>query len=222
MPTFILQHIDALITTTGGLVGCFYGYRRPRSGRVATPSQQRAMKILRVCGPLVVLFGLVRFFIDQPSVPTWQRYATTDGFASAEFPAIPQAKQQTDTINGIRVQRTSLTYDVPFKTISMFLSFSSIPPSELNLPDTDRIAAIKSYSTQQGLSVVREAPMHFGASSGFALDFQGDGGKTRVWTRLAIVAGKVYRVVVSSAGAHHNDPVIGHYLDSFRIEPTGS
>ena len=104
----------------------------------------------------------------------------------------------------------------------MFLSFSPIPPSELNIADADRLAAMKAYFAQQGFTVVHETPMQFGASSGFALDLQGDGGKTRMWTRLAIVAGKIYRVVVSSTGAHHDDPIISHYLESFHIERTGA
>lgn len=144
MLSFVVQHIDALITTAGGIFACFYGFR---STRTTTPTQQRATKILRVCGPLVVLFGILRFFIDQPAAPTWQRHMTSDGFASAEFPATPKATEQTDTINGVSAHRTSLTYDVPYKDISLFLSFSPMPPNEPNVPDTERIAATKAYFT---------------------------------------------------------------------------
>jgi len=222
MRSFIVQHIDALISTAGGLLACFYGYRAPRAASVPTPAQQRATKILRICGPLVVLFGLVRFITDQPAAPTWQRHSTGDGFASAEFPATPQAKQQTDTLNGISVQRTSLTYNVPFKEISLFLSFSPMPPGEPNALDAERFAALKTYFTQQGFSIVRESPTQLGAASGFALDLQRDGGKIRMWMRIAYVAGRVYRVVVSSTGLHHDDTIISHYLESFRIEQTGA
>ena len=221
MLSFVVQHIDALITTAGGIFACFYGFRSARA-TTPTPTQQRATKILRICGPLVVLFGILRFFTDQPAAPNWQRHLTSDSFASAEFPATPQAKQQTDTINGVSAQRTSLNYDVPFKDISLFLSFSPMPPDEPNVPDTERIAAVKAYFTQQGFSVVRESPVQLGASSGFALDLQRDAGKVRMWTRIAYVARRVYRVVVSSTGSHHDDPIIPHYLDSFRIERTGA
>jgi hypothetical protein len=218
MSSFLVQHIDALITTAGGILACIYGFR---SARTATPAQLRATKILRICGPLVVLFGILRFFIDQPAEPTWRRHLTSDGVASAEFPATPQARQETDTINGFSAERTTLNYNVPFKDISLFLSFSPMPPNEPNVPDAERIAAVKAYFTQQGFSVVRESPMQFGAASGFALDLQRDGGKTRMWTRIAYVAGKIYRVVVASTGSHHDDSIITHYLESFRIEHTG-
>jgi hypothetical protein len=147
---------------------------------------------------------------------------TSDGFASAEFPAAPKATEQTDTINGVSAHRTSLSYDVPSKDISLFLSFSPMPANEPNVPDTERIAATKAYFTQQGFSVVHEGPVPLGAASGFALDLQRDAGKIRMWTRIAYVAGKVYRVVISSTGAHHDDPIIPHYLESFRIERTGA
>ena len=215
MPSFIVQHIDALITIAGGIFACIYGFRPARS---AAPLQQRATRILRICGPPVVLFGILRFFIDQPAALTWQRHLTSDGFASAEFPAIPQAKQQMDTANGVSVVRTSLNYNVPFKDISMYLSFSSMPPNESSIPDTERIAAMKGFFTQQGFSVVRDSSVQLGVVSGFALDLQGDGGKTRMWTRIAFVAGKVYRMVISSTGSHHDDPLINHCLESFRIE----
>ncbi len=219
MSSFIVQHIDALITTSGGIFACIYGFRPPRK---ATPTQQRATKILRVCGPLVVLFGILYFFIDQPAATTWQRHLTSDGFASAEFPATPQATQQTDTINGISAERTSLSYDVPSKDISMFLSFSAMPRNEQSVPDTERVAAMKGYFKQQGFSIVRDSSVQLGIATGFALELQGDGGKTRMWMRIAFVAGKVYRIVISSAGSHHDDPIITHSLESFRIERTGA
>ena len=213
---FIVQHVDALITTVVGVIACFYGFRATR----IAPS--KATKVLCVCGPIVVLFGIFRLFIDQYQAPVWQRQRTSDGFASAEFPAIPQAKQQTDTVNGVSAQRTTLTYDVPNKDIALFLSFSPLPPNEPDAPDIDRIAAVKASFAQQGFSLVDESPVHLGAVSGFSLDFQRDGGKVRMWTRLAYVAGKVYRVVAASTGSHHDDPLISHYMESFRIERTGT
>ena len=225
MPSFIVQHMDALISTVAGLFACFYGYRAPRAGSVPTSAQQRATKILRICGPLVVMFGLMRFVMEQPAAATWQRHSTNDRFASVEFPGTPEAKQQTDTLNGISVQRTSLTYDVPFKDISMFLSFSPLPPEppeQPNVPDAERFAAVKAHFTQQGFSIVRESPMRLGAGPGFALDLQRDGGKLRMWIRIAYVPWRVYRVVVSSTGSHHDDLIINHFLESFRVESTGA
>lgn len=170
----------------------------------------------------MILFGILRFFVDQPAVTNWQRHMTSDGFASAEFPTTPQAKQQTDRANGVSVERTSLNYDVPFKDISIFLSFSPISPNQPNASDSERIAAMKTYFIQQGFSVVRDSTVQLGIARGFALEFHGDGGKTRTWMRVSFVAGKAYRMVISSSGAHHDDPIITHCLESFRIERTGA
>lgn len=215
MLLFLMQHVDAMITVAGGILGCFYAFAvRP----AATPTEQRARKILTVCAPLVVLFGVLRFFMDAPSEPSWQRRLTSDGIASAEFPASPQANQQTDTVNGVTAERTSLTYNVPFKDITFILSFSPVPANEPNAADSERFSATKAYFRQQGYSVVYDAPVQLGAAPGFTLELQRDGGKVRVWTRVAYVGRTVYRVVVSSTGSHHDDRIIRHYLESFRIE----
>jgi hypothetical protein len=216
MQSFFLEHIDALITTAGGIFACFYGFRAPPAS--ATLTRAQPYKLLRVFGPLLVLFGILRFFIDHPSAPEWQRYLTSDGVASAEFPATPQAKQQTDTMNGVSALRTTLTHDVPFKDIALFLSFSPIPSDGAKLTDRERITATTEFFTQQDLQVAHESPVQIGASSGFAVDLQRDGGKVRMWLRVAYVGGKVYRVVASSTGSHHDDPIVRHFLDSFRIE----
>ena len=221
MNAFVLEHIDALITTAGGLFVTFFAYCSRRAGRVSTPTQERAFKFLRVCGPLVVVFGVLYFFMDQ-SAPTWQRHTTSDGFASAEFPAAPKFEQQTDTIEGVSSQRTTLSCEVPSKDLTLHLSFSSTGPEEPNISDADRLRAMKSFSEKQGNSTVRESPLRMGTFSGFALDLQRDGGKVRIWTRFVFGRGKIYRAIVSSVGSHHNDPIITHYLDSFRMEGTGN
>lgn len=218
MLPFIAQHIDALITLAGGAFACYHGFR---SQPAATPKQQSSMKFLRVVGPLVVLFGILRFFIDQPAAPVWQRHTTSDGVASLEFPATPKETEQADTMNSVSTRRTSLVHNVSFKDISLFFSFSPFPANEPEAPDSARIAATKAFFIQQGFAVVREAPVQLGAASGFAFDLQRDSDKVRLWTRIAYLGGKVYRVVISSAEAHHDDPIITRCLESFRIEKTG-
>ena len=67
MLLLVVQHIDALIMLAGGLFACFRGYRAPRADLALTVNQRRATKVLRVCGPLLVLFGILRFFLDGPA-----------------------------------------------------------------------------------------------------------------------------------------------------------
>ncbi len=222
IPSFLAQHIDALISGSAGLLVSFYGYRPTPPSRVPTPNQHRATRIFRICGPLLLLFGLFSFFVGSTDLPSWSRRSTSDGLASAEFPGSPEAKEQTDTQNGVSVSRKSLVYNMPQKDIALFLSFSPIPPGGPNLPDTERFAGMKANFLQQGYTILRESPLGLGESTGIALDVQRDSGKVRVWTRIVIVSGRAYRVVASSAGSHHDDPVIDHFLDSFRIERNGA
>ncbi len=223
MLPFFIQHIDALLTALGGLFCCYFGYHASRPG--TTTAQQRATKFLRIGGPVLVLVGLVRFVTDQPTQPTtttWKRHTTSDGMASVEFPGPPKTTEQMDIHGPISVRRTSLIYQVPFIDVSLHLSFSPLVPGEKDLTDAERIAAMKEMLTQNGFLFTLDSPTRIGTVSGFALDFQRDGGKIRSWMRIAIVKGKIYRVVVSSEGAFHNDPVINHFLESFRIEEDGA
>ncbi|QIF01194.1 hypothetical protein [Roseimicrobium sp. ORNL1] len=214
MLQFIAQHVDALITILGGIFACFVAIRRTPA---RTEAQKRSLTILKVCGPLMILYGTFRL-TEQPPPPSWQRLMTLDRAASVEFPGETKTQEQTDTLDGVSVLRTSLVHGVPFKEISIFLSFSKLPPGQENIPDAEKITALKMYFTQQGFTVIHEEPMQLGSTAGFALALERDAGKIRFWTRVAYANGNVYWVLVISAGSHHDDPIISRCLSSFQME----
>ncbi|MBA4031847.1 MAG: hypothetical protein C0478_13280 [Planctomyces sp.] len=121
-------------------------------------------------------------------------------------------------MNGVSAPRTSLVYNVPNKNISLFLSFSPLTPNDADIPIEDRVSVIKEHFTQLGFTIVDESPVEISGSSGFALELHTGDGKAHVWLRMAHIHGNVYRVVASSGGLHHADPIIPHFLESFRIE----
>jgi hypothetical protein len=221
MNTFISQYIDALITTAGGIFCCLFGYGLLRVTRVPAPRQERAIKMLRVCGPILLLFGLLRFCMDQSPASNWLRYSTNDGVASAEFPAKPTVEEKTDNLNGIIVKWSVLTCKVPSKSMVLFLSVCPLSSNMASLSDADRFAAMKAEWIEKGNSVVHESRLQLGASSGYALELEHDGGKIRTSLRVACIAGKVYRVAVSSSGSQDGDAMIDRFLESFRVERTG-
>ena len=210
MRSFILLHIDSLLSLAAGLLMLFFGYR--------APAQQRRTKLLRACGAILVVCSAVFFCMERPPAPDWRRYPTSDGVASAEFPAPPEAEQKMDKSDGISVERSSLVCNLPYADVALHLSFSPIPSGMPDLSDDDVLAACRTQFVQQGSAVVREWRAHFGTASGFALDLERDGGKVRVWVRVAYVRGKLYRVVASSAGPHDEDAIINRFLESFRVE----
>jgi hypothetical protein len=216
MLSFIVEHIDAIISAAVGFFASYYGFRtRPGT------AHPRAGKALGVCGVLLLCCGILGLLFAWPATPPWQRHVTRDGGASAEFPTAPQAKQSVDTVNGFSVERVSLLCSVPQKDICLLLSFTPIPSEDSAISDAERIGLMKEHYQQQGLSVLRESQVQCGAASGHALDFAHQGGAVRTWTRIAFAPGKMYRVVVTSTGSHHDDPLVARYLESFRIERSG-
>ena len=217
MHEFLVQHADILIMIVGGLFACFYGYR-PSPADQDTESRQRRNRILRVCGPLLIFVGIVLAVLNQSAPLTWQRYYTSDNCASAEFPGKPKAQEKSISLEGNNLLQVSLAYKVPAKDIALNLTYSPIPPDDLNAAEADRIAGIKAYFEQQGLTIVREYPVQLGAVSGFALDVQDKEGRQRTWTRIAYVSESIYRVVAVSVGPNQQDEIVDRFLKSFRIE----
>jgi len=218
MRLFLLQHIDSLLPLLAGAFMCYVAYWPRRLKKVLTSSQQKAVKLFRCGGPLFLFFGLLQFFVFEPFVASiWHRYATADGVASAEFPAVPETTQRTVAESDRGLSYTFWFHDVPGKDIHLRLSFSPVPPEASGFPDVERFAACKAYWEQRGFEVRRESPLTLGAVSGRAFDLQRDGGKARMWVRMVCLPGGIYRVVAVSAGSYHDDPVISRFLDSFRV-----
>jgi hypothetical protein len=218
MRSFVVQNIDSLVQVILGLFVCFHAYGKASARGVASASRPNIRILLRIGGPFLIAIGLVQIFFHTLAVPDWKRYSTSDGIASVEFPAVPDTQQNMDSANGVSVPRTSLVCDMRSKGINVILSFSPILDGKQRISDDERIAAMKEYLAHQGMTLTREAKIPLGAVSGFALECQGDGGKSRVWMRVALTNGGVYRVVVASSRGNHDDATIARCLNSFRIE----
>ena len=214
--SFIFQHIDALIPFVGGL---WLGFKAFCLRAAADPARQQSGMKLQLCALVLIVLGAVRFLTDHPVESLWRRCTVGDGAASAEFPSAPTAEEKTDTLNGISVHRSSLACNLPAKGVTLLLSVSPFPDGTPEFSSDDRFAALKDYFSQQGCTILREAPVPTGTISGFALDLKSADGKSRTWMRVGFAAGKTYRVVASSSGSDADDPLINRFLDSFRIDP---
>lgn len=236
MSRALAEHLDAFISIAAGIWCCFIAYRP--SPKLSS-ERLRKLKPLKVLGPLVLLFGAFRFFMVPPDNASlrnreqspgngsamfppvasetiiWKRHLTPDGVASAEFPVPPTLAEKTDTLDGVSVQRTTQTCDVPRSATALNLSSSPRPPGEPVYSAAELMAGMKATMSQQGFTVLREAVEQFGSTEGFALDYSKDGKTT--WMRAALVNQRLYRIVVTSSSLAP-DSSINRFLKSFRIE----
>ena len=74
MRAFLIQHVDALITTSLGLCIAVYSQRQRERLRASPKKLVRALPVL---APLVVAFGLLRFVFDSQPAYVWQPTAAT-------------------------------------------------------------------------------------------------------------------------------------------------
>src|SRR4051794_15373708 len=117
---FFVRHIDSILQVLIGIFITGMAFRR------AADPTARSTKVLRFCGPALIVIGSI--LLLKPGAPaSWQRQFTADKVASAEFPGAATAKESTDTLGTVTVKRTSFTYNVPDKDISLFLSYSALP-----------------------------------------------------------------------------------------------
>ncbi|MCX6905476.1 MAG: hypothetical protein NTW03_18760, partial [Verrucomicrobia bacterium] len=70
MRAFLIQHVDAVITTILGLWITVYSWRQRDRLRVSPKKLARALPVL---APLVVVFGLLRFVLDSQPAYAWRR-----------------------------------------------------------------------------------------------------------------------------------------------------
>jgi hypothetical protein len=215
MRAFLIQHVDAIITTTLGLLITVYAWRRRERLRASPKKLVRALPIL---APLVVVFGLLRFVLDSQPAYVWQRTFTSDQRASAEFPCATTSEEATDSAQGVSIRRLTVNCNVPQRDINLRLSYNEIPPEGAGLTIEQRLDGLKAFFTQQGFTVVSCIPDGHAEVPGYRIIIEKDYGKTRVLTRVAIAPKALYRAVATSTSGFHEDIVISRFIDSFRLQ----
>jgi hypothetical protein len=210
---YVAQHIDAIIQVSLGAIFTWMSFR---------PSNKlgaRVTKILRVCGPcLIVIGGLLLWKPTAP--PHWQRQFTADKMASAEFPGTATPKESTDTIGGISVKRTSFTYNVPGRDIALFLSYSALPDSARGMTDAQRIEGTLAFMAQQGSAVVKNEKDPNRPIYRFTV--RQEANKATMQMALAYVGDNVYRVVASWTDGQQDQELTDRFVGSFRVSAAPS
>jgi len=212
MKTFIIQHIDAIITTALGLGLSIYAWRQRERLRASPQKIVRALPILAL---LVLAFGLLRFTFESRVTYEWHRVFTEDQHASAEFPRPTDTEIDTTSAKGIPIRR--IQCDVPYKSINLRLSNNDIPPEGLGLSVEQRIEAILSNFKQLGFTIVACIPEKNTDVPCYRIVVEKDDRKIQYSWRIAITPKALYSAMATSTGSFPDDPVIARFLDSFTI-----
>lgn len=215
MRAFLIQHIDALITTALGLWITVYSWRQRKRLQASPKKLARALPVL---APLVVVFGLLQFAIDSQPTYVWQRSFTSDQRASAEFPCTTTTETATDSAQGVSIKRLTVNCNVPQRDINLRLSYNEIPPEGASLTVEQRLDGLRSYFNKQGFTIISCVPDGHKEIPDYRLVMEGDHGKVRCVTRIAITPKAIYRAVATSTSGFHDDPVIPRFVDSFKLQ----
>jgi len=213
MKIFILQHIDAIITTALALCLLIYAWKHRKRLQSSPRKIDRALPALAI---VLLLIGLLRLAFDSQPAYVWQRVYSDDQRASAEFPRPTDTEIDTTSAKGISIRR--IQCDVPYKSINLRLSHNDIPPEGLGPTVEQRIEAVLSNFKQQGLTVVSCIPEKNADAPCYRIVVEKDGGKIQISWRIAITPKALYGAMATSTGGYHDDPVIARFLDSFKIQ----
>ena len=209
MRAFFLRHIDALISIGIGRGLSVYAWLH------RVPLFSSPKKLMHA---LPVLVSLLLVACDSKPQNSWHRVFTSDRQASAEFPSATTVKTVTDSALGISIRRETVNCDVPRRDINLHLSYNEIPPEGANLTDEQRMGGLKQFFQQQGFTVTSCIPDVHGGVSGYRILLESDRGKVHCQVRVVITKKAIYRAMATSTTGFHDDPVIPHFLNSFKTE----
>lgn len=211
---FLVSNIDAIITSVLGTYFTIYALRRRET---LSKSSNGLTRLLPVLAPLLLIFGLVQFFIHgTPSEPpaAWTTIQTDDGIAQASFPESPERTEATDRAGEIEVHRITHAADLSGGKLNLRLSFNEYPPQSKALTDDERVAGMREFFRQGGFSIVEDAEL---SNHNRKLVVAKDDSKSRVSIHFRMMRNGIYRAIATSLNGSHDDPRIERFLQSFQI-----
>jgi hypothetical protein len=231
-PEFIGELFNAAIPFFGGIYATLLGFRVVGKKPGASPKydewHSRFGSLLKLLGPLLVLFGLflaasatlrVSGHPSSPHPSNWQRYRTSDGICSAEFPQPP--KEDTNTVFGI--ESNLLTLYLKPQDLYYTLTFSDIPANAPAATTEERLDSIRddlpAIGAQKGMKykLIREGKISEKGVIGRELEFT-VGDKHTCQIRVFIIGRRVYRVIAVAPRGEKGSGDAMRFLESFRIE----
>ncbi len=210
---FIIQHIDSIIQVAVGILATWIGFRH-------TDNPGRFIKILRFCGPALIVIGVILLFRPVPTA-TWERAFTADNVASAEFPGKPALKESLDTLAGVTIKRTSLSYNVPGKDINLLLSSSPLPADSRGMTDDRKFEATLAYFLSQGNRIMKKEKNTTTTPVLYHLYLRQEDKKATIRIALCYSGANVYRAVATWIDTDTDTALTDRFINSFRIDHAG-
>lgn len=231
-PEVVGELVNGAIPFFGGIYATLLGFRVLGKSPGADPKydewHHRFGGLLKVLGPLLVLFGLFLWISGiarnssssgPPQVADWRRYTTSDGVCSAEFPEQPKQ----DTKSALGVESNRLTLSLPGPDIYYMLTFSDIPAGAPPATDEERLDSIRdsmpAFGAQMGMKFqfVHEERISENGVPGRDLQFAA-GEKHTFRAKVFILDTRIYRIIAVTPRSKKEDEETRRFLSSFQFE----
>jgi hypothetical protein len=231
-PEVIGQLVNGAIPFFGGIYVILLGFRvvgkKPGASLRYDEWHNRFGGTLKVCGPVIVLFGLFLWITGIARVSsasgtittaTWQRYTTSDGVCSAEFPEPP--KQGTQTAFG--VESDNLTLSRESGAVSYIMAFSNLPAEAPEATVEQRLDAFRDNMPAAGAQMrmkyefVREERITQNEVGGREIEFAA-AERYVVRTKIFIIGRRIYRIIATVPRTRRDAEDTQRFLGSLRLE----
>jgi hypothetical protein len=224
--------VNGAIPFFGGIFATLLGFRvlgrKPGANLKYDEWHNRFGTLLKVLGPLLVLFGVFLWIkgivpesspSNTPQAANWKRYTTSDGVCSAEFPQPPKEVSQSTP----RAESKRLTLSLPDADIRYSLIFSDIPADTSQATVEERLDSIRDampvLAAQKGqqFKLVSEERISENGVKGRELEFAA-GEKHTLQAKIFILGTRVYQMNTVTPRSKKADEETRRFLDSFRFE----
>ncbi len=179
----------------------------------------RNKRVVFALGSLMIVGSVVLLF--QPEILLdWNRVATADKVASAEFPGAPHAEEIVVPLGPTSVRTERVAYKVPKRDMELALSHSPFLPDLEPMTHDQRVAAIGQSFAAQGFTLVQNEKQTTASPPLYRLTFHRDQEKVTMQSVLALVGNDGYWATATWSDSDEKRSVTDRFLGSLVI--TGS
>jgi hypothetical protein len=219
------------IPCLGGVLCFLVGFRVLGTRRGVNPRadewHRRYRPLLFIAGPLLLVVGTFAGLgafagpsgsEGSPGKGNWQRFTTSDGVCSAEFPGTP--KPQTVTAFGVESQR--LTFKRETGGNLYILSHSGFPSGDVEVPVDKRLDAIRdnmpAFLSSMGFQaeLLREKRITQDGVPGSEVWF--DGEKVVLGAKFFILGKRIYKAIVVILKSDADNDEAERFLATVRFD----
>ena len=213
--TFVVAHIDALITVMIGFALLVSGRRVYHQNPQSSVYLQRAAIVLIAIGALLMM-------TTRSSTPKPVVQATDNGVATASFPGQPKRTLLSASETPDGADRETYDFRPPGHDLSYKLSRSSMTGDLLGMSDSERIEGLVAHFQSQKYVISNHATVEKNGVRIHSFQFAMPGVQAVSTIRIAFVGDQIYRVIASSGNGESAESEFETFLASFNVRPIDS